>query len=239
MPLPCIFCICSPPCYLNGELNPTEDRAVLINRYMTSVKNLAGIFQKIIEGAAPDKFTIAHLKGLGFSSSNDFGVLALLKDLNFLSGDGAPTARYLAYRDRTQSKRVLGEALREAYGDLFLINEQLSEKDRTAVEGKFKQVHNATDRVAAEQAKTFFALMQLADVSPNSKPQGTDQVKNQPTEKQEIATPNGALPAAAEPPPRVTLGGLRYNIEIHLPATKDVEVYNAIFKSLKEHLIDH
>ena len=31
--------------------------------------------------------------------------------------------------------------------------------------------------------------------------------------------------------------GLHYNIQIHLPATKDVEVYNAIFKSLKEHLI--
>ena len=32
--------------------------------------------------------------------------------------------------------------------------------------------------------------------------------------------------------------GLRYNVEIHLPATKDVEVYNAIFKSLKEHLLE-
>ena len=32
--------------------------------------------------------------------------------------------------------------------------------------------------------------------------------------------------------------GLHYNIQIHLPATKDIEVYNAIFKSLKEHLIE-
>jgi hypothetical protein len=32
------------------------------------------------------------------------------------------------------------------------------------------------------------------------------------------------------------LGGLHYNIQIHLPATKDIEVFNAIFKSLKEHL---
>jgi hypothetical protein len=31
--------------------------------------------------------------------------------------------------------------------------------------------------------------------------------------------------------------GLNYNIQIHLPATKDLEVYNAIFKSLREHLI--
>jgi hypothetical protein len=28
-----------------------------------------------------------------------------------------------------------------------------------------------------------------------------------------------------------------YNIQIHLPATSDVGVYNAIFKSLKENLL--
>ena len=32
--------------------------------------------------------------------------------------------------------------------------------------------------------------------------------------------------------------GLHYNIQIHLPATKDIEVYNAIFKSIKDHLIE-
>ena len=38
--------------------------------------------------------------------------------------------------------------------------------------------------------------------------------------------------------PAVPFAGLRYNIKVHLPATKDVEVYNAIFKSLKEHLLE-
>jgi hypothetical protein len=36
---------------------------------------------------------------------------------------------------------------------------------------------------------------------------------------------------------KVVSPGLHYNIQIHLPATKDIEVYNAIFKSVKEHLI--
>jgi len=31
---------------------------------------------------------------------------------------------------------------------------------------------------------------------------------------------------------------LRHNIEVHLPATKDIEVYSAIFKALREHLLD-
>ncbi len=85
---------------------------MLTSRYMTSVKNLPAIMSKIIEGTAPDKFTVSHLKGLGFKSSNDQGVIPLLKDLGFLTGDGAPTQRYQDYRDRSKSKAVMAEGLR-------------------------------------------------------------------------------------------------------------------------------
>jgi hypothetical protein len=33
------------------------------------------------------------------------------------------------------------------------------------------------------------------------------------------------------------LPSLHYNIQIHLPTTNDIAVYNAIFKSVKEHLL--
>ena len=33
--------------------------------------------------------------------------------------------------------------------------------------------------------------------------------------------------------PTPQISGLHNNIQIHLPATKDAEVYNAIFKSLR------
>ena len=35
-----------------------------------------------------------------------------------------------------------------------------------------------------------------------------------------------------------SLGGLHYNIQIILPATRDVAVYDALFRSLKEHILD-
>lgn len=34
------------------------------------------------------------------------------------------------------------------------------------------------------------------------------------------------------------LGGLAYNINIHLPESRDQAVYDALFKSLREHLLD-
>lgn len=207
---------------------------MLTNRYMTSVKNLPLILNKIIEGTAPDKFTVAHLKSIGFKSSNDQGVIPLLKDLGFLSSDGSPTHRYHAYRDRSNSKLVLGEALSEAYSDLFHINEKPTESDRVAIEGKFKSVHNTTDRVSREQAKTFYALLELSDIenkfNQNTVDSRLETTKDNPTEKSQHSEATSL---------NYEFGGLRYNIEIHLPATKDPEVYNAIFKSLKEHLLEN
>lgn len=205
---------------------------MLTNRYMTSVKNLPSIMNKIIEGTAPEKFTTAHLKGLGFKSSNDQGIIPLLKDLGFLSDDGTPTQRYHNYRDRSKSRAVMGEAIREAYSDLFHINEKPTEGDRTAIEGKFKSVHNATDRIASEQAKTFYALLELADLTagPN--------LPKPPIAKENEEKPERKESSDEKPDKALSFAGLRYNIEIHLPATKDIEVYNAIFKSLKEHLFD-
>ncbi len=183
--------------------------------------------KKIVDGTAPEKFTVAHMKGLGFKSSNDLGVIPVLKDLKFLSPDGVPTQRYHDYRDPSKSKLVMAEALREAYSDLFHISERPSESDRNAIRGKFKSTHNVSDNVANLQAATFLNLLKLADLdSPRNahKAIETANMKSVQEDKREES------PAPIAP-------NLRYNIEVHLPATKDIDVYNAIFKSLKEHLI--
>lgn len=199
---------------------------------MTSVKNLPAIMQKIVDGTAPDKFTITHLKGIGFKSSNDQGIIPLLKDLGFLAPDGTPTKRYHDYRDGSKSRKVLGEAVREAYEDIFHINERPTDADRAAIEGRFKSVHNASDSVAGRQAMTFLSLLKLADISGGAKKSKPPVPVEEPPVPTEAPTPTlSAIPPAA-------FNGLRYNIEIHLPATKDVQVYNAIFKSLREHLLD-
>jgi len=124
----------------------------------------------------------------------------------------------------------MGEALREAYADLFLIKEHPTPADKEAIEGKFKSFHNASDNVASLMSKTFYALLSLADLS--KKGAASPSVK-ETDKKTEIKTP---LP----PPSQNGLGasGLHYNIQIHLPATKDIEVYNSIFKSLREHLFE-
>jgi len=206
---------------------------MLTKRYMPSVKHLPAIMAKIVSGTAPDKFTVNHLKSIGFAGSSERAVIPLLKDLGFLSEDGVPTQRYHDYRNPARSKQVLAEAVREAYTDLFHINAKPTDADRDAIQGVFKSKHNTTDRIAELQAMTFFAFVKLADLDHQPK-------KPHSEEKGKLADARDGQKDDKPPvsPPHPDVLQLRYNIEIHLPATKDIEVYNAVFKSIKEHLID-
>jgi hypothetical protein len=194
--------------------------------YTQAYSQLGEFFNKIRDAQAPDKFTIQQLKDFGYKSNNHRAIIPLIKSLGFLSGDGTPTQRYHDYRNHSLSKVVMGQAIKEAYSDIFLIKAKPTAADRPLIEGKFKSFHNASDVVAGLMTKTFYALLELADLN-----------SEQPTK------PN----TEQEQPPQSGDGGsklkghsvgLHYNIQIHLPATKDVEVYNAIFKSLKDHLLE-
>ena len=184
----------------------------LSNTYTVVNGQLPEFFQKIQDGQAPDKFTQQHLKDLGFTSTNHRAFIQILKSLGFLTPDGTPTQRYHEYRNRAVCKKVMGTAIKEAYSDL----------------------------VAERQAKTFLALLELADLDV------PDTRKNEPLPRDHVQethlTEQDTSPTERTDPQIVTSRSkspsLHYNIEIHLPATKDIEVYNAIFKSIKEHLFD-
>ncbi|MDB5180194.1 MAG: hypothetical protein JWN12_826 [Candidatus Saccharibacteria bacterium] len=169
---------------------------------------------------------------MGFASSTDRGIIPLLKDLGFISADGAPLAPYHAYRDRSRSKAVMASALRSAYEDVFHIREIPTASDRSAVEGLFKSKHNSTDKVAQMQAMTFYALLGLADMK-SSVPAAIipESVKQEQEDKpladnEDLVSPISRLNTE-----------LHYTIQVHLPATKDIEVFNAIFRSLRENLL--
>ncbi len=202
----------------------------LTSAYVLPTNRIPDLFGKIRDGQAPDRFTHQLLKDWGFNSTNDRAFIPLLKELGFLTVDGKPTQMYHDYRDHSRSKHVLAQALREAYSDIFLIKEHPTNSDKSAVEGKFKSFHNASDNVAGLMAKTFFGILALADLS----------LKKYPTSITADTTPATFEHETPQVPERKVLGhtGLHYNIQIHLPATKDVEVYNAIFKSLREHLFN-
>ncbi|MCH7691344.1 MAG: DUF5343 domain-containing protein [candidate division Zixibacteria bacterium] len=204
----------------------------LSSKYLVASGRVPDFFSKIRDGQAPDQVTQQLLKDWGFTSSNDRGFLALLKSLGFLSPDGKPTSVYHEYRDHSRSKAVMAQALRRAYGDIFLIKEHPTDSDKNAIKGKFKSYHNVGANLADFMTRTFYALLKLSDLKAATPKQSSKvdiEVDKPETMKSESHEIGGQLSG-------FNTSGLHYNIQIHLPATKDTEVYNAIFKSIKEHL---
>lgn len=127
----------------------------LSDAYVQVYGQLPDFFQRISDAQAPEKFTTQYVKDLGFTSSNFRAVIPLLKSLGFLSPEGVPTARYHEYRNSARAKRVMGEAVKEAYSDVFTIKAKPTDADRELIEGKFRSTHNASPNVAKLMANTF------------------------------------------------------------------------------------
>jgi hypothetical protein len=206
--------------------------------YLTSTKKVGDYFTALQSAQAPKQFTVRFLENLGFKSTSDRLLIGMLKALGFLNASGAPTPRYFEFLDQTQGARVLAEALRDAYGDLFELNVNANKMSRDEVKGKLKTLTQGqfSDDVLGKMANTFTALAAQADfdaVEPADRP-------DEETPAEEEKPKPDRTPAEEEVveigPRRFELGGLVYNIQIQLPESRDAAVYDALFRSLKTHL---
>ncbi len=203
--------------------------------YLTSMKNLEAILTAIQGAQAPEKFTQAFLESLEFKSTNDRLIIGVLKALGFIDENGRPKDRYFRFLDQTQGAKVLAEGIREAYQDLFRVNTKAYELNKAEVVNKFKTLGQGqiSDSVLDKMALTFIALVKQADfqsspsvasLSPTPE-QASENIREESHEKS--PTHHGGI----------KLGGLVYNIQIVLPDSRDPAVYDALFSSLRKHLL--
>jgi hypothetical protein len=207
--------------------------------YLTSTKNLPDILDAITSAEAPSKFTQGFLEQLGFASKSDRLIINVLKAIGFLTAAGEPTERYFRFLDPTQSKRVLAEGIREAYGDLFAIKTDANRLPRNELKGKIKVLNQGkgSDSVLDKMAMTFEALAKQADFSGSTTPP-----KDPPRDRSSATDGGGDEDGLAgtdqdSAPSRLQLGGLVYNVQLQLPESRDPAVYDALFKSLRAHLL--
>ncbi len=215
----------------------------LTTAYLTSTKDLEEFFNALVTVQAPEQFSISFLQKLDFKSSSHRLFIAVLKGLGFLTADGGPTQRYYDFLDQTRSKVVLADAIRDAYGDLFAINRNAFEMESDEVKNKLRTLTQGkkTEDVLAKMAATFVALCRIADwTSPPTPPRtaseevtpAPDHVPIQPVASADPGVQHQHRPLRAAGIP----SGLHYNIQIHLPESRDMAVYDAIFRALREHL---
>ncbi len=208
--------------------------------YLTTSKNLEAMLNAITTAQAPPKFTQTFLEGLGFKSKSDRLIINVLKALGLLTPSGEPTQRYYDYLDPAQSGRVLADAMRDAYSDVFQLKRDAQTMSRTELKGKLKTLTQGqySDAVLSKMALTFDALAKLADWSaPPALPPGDSGGDAPAGEEDGNGAGNGGGGDRGGGRARLPIDGLVYNIQIQLPESRNQAVYDALFKSLREHLL--
>jgi hypothetical protein len=206
----------------------------LMTAYLVTSKNAEAFFNALQTAKAPDRFTTKFLKDLDFTSSNDRLFIGVLKGLGFLDDSGIPTDRYFAFLDHSQSGRVLAEAVQDAYDELFALNKNAQKLSVDEVKGKFKSLTQGqkSENVIGWMTNTFKTLCDLADWS---KPAEAGTKKTPPVAPAETPAVVGEIPPPIDPVAQEL--ELHYNIQIIMPESRDQAVYDALFTSLRRHLL--
>lgn len=200
--------------------------------YLASNKNVSAVFEKIRVAGKPPRFTNEFIRQMGFMSTNDRAYSPLLKKLGFITEDGTPTQYYDQLRDESTNKTVLADRIKALYSELFNINTAIQDAPEAEIKGAISRVTGKDEDNVNRIFLTFKALCSIADF------------KDKPHLKAK-ASPHSPAPEPVEEPQKAHENGnsngnifevpsFHYNIQIHLPATTDVSVYNAIFKSIRE-----
>lgn len=224
----------------------------LPDAYLQKFSAVPEYFQAIHNAQPPERFTYKFLENLGFTSTNDRLFIGVLKSLGFLDADGTPTAVYFDFLDGTKSRRTVATAIKTAYAGLFAVNKSADKMSAEEVKNKLRTLYAGakSDTVIERIAKTFVELCEYADFT-GEECSATEKVSNDDPARA-IDTPHVQSRVdgnqsdssthyddrAEHHRPRkpAKMESLQYHINIVLPESRDQAVYDAIFRSLRDHL---
>lgn len=202
--------------------------------YVTSPGNIDKALTAIKNAAVPERVSQDFVKTiLKIPGGSGDQMTAFLKKLGLANIDGTPNELYKKFRNPSSSGQAVSQAIKTAYAPLYIRNEFMHELTDDQLLGliveETGQAHDAGPvKMILNSIKHLKAFANF-----NSKPEPKITVIEQPSEKH---TPP---PAVERTPVTKRPFGLNlgYTINLNLPATSDPEVFDAIFKSLKEHLL--
>lgn len=200
--------------------------------YTVVTGRIKDLLAKIRTTGRPAKFTQAHLKTLGFTSSNDASLIGVLKFIGLIDSSGIPTPVWNEYRG-AKYKQVLADAIRTGYADLFALYPNANAIGNTELSHVFSTSSSGGAQVIAKTVATFKALVEEADWSAGSEPTTTS-----------LSTGPLHHPAAeaAPPPPQQApssrSGGpeVHIDIQIHISPDSSHDQIDKIFESMAKHL---
>lgn len=208
--------------------------------FMNSTGLITKILIKIKETMEPPVFNTDFLSNvIGYDSGSARAFPPFAKRLGLLDANGTPTELYKKFRNDDTSGWAMAEAMRKGFNEIFLRSEyayKLSDEKLKNIVVELTGRKKGDGTVGAI-CRSFIACKEFADfeadindniIASVDKFNTSDEQKNTktfPSQQKLIAEGNG-------------VGfNLAYTINLNLPETTDIRVFNAIFKSLKENLL--
>jgi hypothetical protein len=204
--------------------------------YVTAPGNIDKALTGIKTAATPisvsQDFVKTILKIQGGSGNQ---MTAYLRKIGFTGPDGTPTDIYKRFRNLATEGQAAAEALKIGYRPLYVRNEYMHRLDDKQLRGLvIEETGEAQDsNVVSMVMSCIKAIKKYAQWTPapaaEEKP---DRSLVPSTQAKEVGPPPGDDKLS-----RVLRMNLGYTINLNLPATTDVAVFNAIFKSLRENML--
>lgn len=203
--------------------------------YTSSTGLLKQLFQKIKEATPPQRFSQDFLvDSLKFNKSGPtLSMIPILKRIGFLGTDGSPSEVYKKFRnpDSKVSGAAMAQAMKIGYSELFSRNEYWFKKDKTDLKNFLIEVLEADPK----DAKLNFLLATIETLKPLANFEESFIPEKSNTKKDAQFLVENNKPTSVEDASGLNLS---YTINLNLPETSDITVFNAIFKSLKENLLN-
>ncbi len=204
--------------------------------FMNSTGLVTKILNKIIEAQTPPKYTQDFQAAkLGYGSGSAKPFIPLLKRIGLISSDGTPTELYKKFRNSSTRASAMATAIKTGYAPLYSISEYAHDLDSKKLKDAVIQVtgHPSDSGTVTAIVGTYNALKAFANFDETE-----DDLDE--SESEAIKPANKILPVPSQtiPEPAAPRGmNLSYTINLNLPETKDPEVFDAIFTSLKTKLL--
>lgn len=214
--------------------------------YVGATGLLQELLKKIQEAPPPARFTsdflFTNLKFKKSGSTNPF--IPFLKRIGFLLPDGTPTDIYKKFRnpDAKISGQAIAQSFKKAYNDLYARNEYwhtLSKPDlkNFLIEVLEVEANNISLKqliATIETLKTYANFEATNAGSDDTSDDESDEISDEHDEENDEEKKDKSKRRNQR-----DLNGinLSYTINLNLPETADIKVFDAIFKSLKENLL--
>jgi Family of unknown function (DUF5343) len=196
--------------------------------YTTVPGKIKPLLDKIRQVGVPQKASVQWLKTIGFTSSNDTTLLGILKTAGLADPSGVPTSIWTQFRG-THHRRVLGDAIRTGYAELFAVYQDAWQRTNTELEHVFSTSSSAGKQVITKTVATFKALCECAEFAEQTAVSMSSGPVHMPVASHAANSVQHSAQVNHSP-------SVHIDIQIHISPEASSDQIDQIFKSMAKHL---